>query len=160
MNTEQFFTRLNRRSFLSNASLGVGSLALTSMLGPGGLAKPARRSSLGVINPLHLAPRAKRVIHLCMAGGPSHLETLDYKPKLAEMDGKPMPKSVTDGQPIAQLQGNKNLKCLGPQHPFETFGQSGQSISSALPHIGGIADEICVIRSMVTQQINHDPAHT
>ena len=160
MNTEQFLTRLNRRSFLSNASLGVGSLALTSMRGPGGLAKPARRSSLGVINPLHLAPRAKRVIHLCMAGGPSHLETLDYKPKLAEMDGKPMPKSVTDGQPIAQLQGNKNLKCLGPQHPFETFGQSGQSISSALPHIGGIADDICIIRSMVTQQINHDPAHT
>ena len=158
MNTEQFLTRLNRRSFLSNASLGVGSLALTSLLGPGGLAMPARRASLGVINPLHLAPRAKRVIHLCMAGGPSHLETLDYKPKLAEMDGKPMPKSVTDGQPIAQLQGNKNLKCLGPQHPFETFGQSGQSISSALPHIGGIADEICVIRSMVTQQINHDPA--
>ena len=160
MNPEYFATRLNRRSFLNNVSVGVGSLALTSMLGPAGLAKPAKRSSLGVINPLHFAPRAKRVIHLCMAGGPSHLETLDYKPKLAEMDGKPMPKSVTDGQPIAQLQGNKNLKCLGPQHPFETFGQSGQSISSALPHIGGIADEICVIRSMVTQQINHDPAHT
>ncbi|MBC8245533.1 MAG: DUF1501 domain-containing protein [Verrucomicrobia bacterium] len=160
MNTEQFLTRLNRRSFLNNVSLGVGSLALTSMLGPAGLAKPARRSPLGVIDPLHFAPRAKRVIHLCMAGGPSHLETLDHKPKLAEMDGKPMPKSVTDGQPIAQLQGNKQLKCLGPQHPFKTFGQSGQSISSALPHIGGIGDEICIIRSMVTQQINHDPAHT
>ena len=109
MNTEQFLTRLNRRSFLNNVSLGVGSLALTSMLGPAGFSKPPRRSSLGMLNPLHLAPRAKRVIHLCMAGGPSHLETLDYKPKLAEMDGKPMPKSVTDGQPIAQLQGNKNL---------------------------------------------------
>jgi hypothetical protein len=159
MNTEHFATRLNRRSFLNNVSLGVGSLALTSMLGPAGLAEPAKRSSLGVINPLHFAPRAKRVIHLCMAGGPSHLETLDYKPKLAEMDGKPMPRSITDGQPIAQLQGKKELKCLGPQHEFKTFGQSGQSISSALPHIGGIADEICIIRSMITQQINHDPAH-
>ena len=160
MNPEYFATRLNRRSFLNNVSVGVGSLALTSMLGPAGLAKPAKRSSLGVINPLHFAPRAKRVIHLCMAGGPSHLETLDYKPKLAEMDGKPMPRSITDGQPIAQLQGNKELKCLGPQHEFKEFGQSSQSISSALPHIGGIADEICIIRSMITQQINHDPAHT
>ena len=160
MNPEYFATRLNRRSFLNNVSVGVGSLALTSMLGPAGLAKAAKRSSLGVINPLHFAPRAKRVIHLCMAGGPSHLETLDYKPKLAEMDGKPMPRSITDGQPIAQLQGNKELKCLGPQHEFKEFGQSSQSISSALPHIGGIADEICIIRSMITQQINHDPAHT
>ncbi len=102
MNPKHFATRLNRRSFLNNVSLGVGSLALTSMLGPAGLASPAKRSSLGVINPLNFAPRAKRVIHLCMAGGPSHLETLDYKPKLAEMDGKPMPRSITDGQPIGR----------------------------------------------------------
>ena len=131
------------------------------MLGPRGLAKEASPlASGGAVNPLHFAPKAKRVIHLCMAGGPSHLETLDYKPKLAEMNGKGMPKSTTDGQPIAQLQGNKALKCLGPQHEFEKYGKSGQSISKALPHIGGIADDICIVRSMTTQQINHDPART
>ena len=108
----------------------------------------------------HFAPKAKRVIFLCMAGGPSHLETLDYKPKLAEMHGQPMPESFTKGQPIAQLQGNKKLTCLAPQHPFERFGESGQQICSKFPHIGSIADDICIIRSMKTEQINHDPAHT
>lgn len=95
-----------------------------------------------------------------MAGGPSHLETLDYKPKLAEMHGQPMPESFTKGQPIAQLQGNKKLTCFAPQHPFEQFGESGQQICSKFPHIGSIADDICIIRSMKTEQINHDPAHT
>ena len=162
MNTQQHFTnQLNRRSFLNGVSVGIGSLALTSMLGPRGLAKEASPlASGGAVNPLHFAPKAKRVIHLCMAGGPSHLETLDYKPKLAEMNGKGMPKSITDGQPIAQLQGNKALKCLGPQHEFGKYGKSGQSISKALPHIGSIDDDICIVRSMTTQQINHDPAHT
>ena len=114
----------------------------------------------GMIDPMHLAPKAKRVIFLCMAGGPSHLETLDYKPKLAEMHGQPMPESFTKGQPIAQLQGNKKLTCFAPQHPFERFGESGQQICSKFPHIGSIADDICIIRSMKTEQINHDPAHT
>ncbi len=108
---------------------------------------------------VHRAARAKRVIFLCMAGGPSHLETLDYKPKLAEMHGQPMPESFTKGQPIAQLQ-NQKLTCFAPQHPFERFGKSGQLMSSAFPHIGSIADDICIVRSMKTEQINHDPAHT
>jgi hypothetical protein len=96
-----------------------------------------------------------------MAGGASHLETLDDKPKLAELDGKPMPKSFTDGKQIAQLQGQRNnLKCLGPTHPFKKHGDSGLAVSSILPHIGSIADEICIINSMKTDQINHDPAHT
>ena len=77
------------------------------------------------------------------------------------MDGKPMPKSITEGQPIAQLMGKKNaLKCLGPQHEFERYGKSGQFISNQFPKIGSIADDICIIRSMHTEQINHDPAHT
>ena len=96
-----------------------------------------------------------------MAGGPSHLETLDYKPKLAEMDGKPMPKSVTKGQQIAQLQGQRDkLKVLGPQHGFKKCGESGGEICDVLPNIQAIADDICIIRSMHTDQINHDPAHT
>jgi uncharacterized protein (DUF1501 family) len=112
-----------------------------------------------VINPLHFPPKAKRVIFLCQAGGPSHLETLDYKPKLTEMDGKPMPESYTKGQPIAQLQGNE-LRCFGPQRKFNRCGQSGQMISDVFPHLGKLADELCILNSVQTNQINHDPAHT
>ena len=94
-----------------------------------------------------------------MAGGPSHLETFDYKSKLEAMDGQPMPESFTRGQPIAQLQ-NQTLRCQGPLTKFEEYGQSGQVISDFLPWHAKMADDLCVIRSMVTEQINHDPAHT
>jgi hypothetical protein len=106
-----------------------------------------------------VAPRAKRIIQLYMAGGPSHLETLDEKPKLAAMHGQPMPESFTKGKPIAQLQG-ADLKCFAPQHPFVTCGESGQRISSIFPYLAKVADELCIIRSMSTEAINHDPAHT
>ena len=114
---------------------------------------------MGVVNPRHFAPKANRVIFLCMAGGPSQLETFDDKPRLAELDGTPMPGSFTQGMPIAQLQG-KELKCLGSRATFARHGQSGQSISSYLPHIATVADDIAIVRSMVTEQINHDPAHS
>jgi hypothetical protein len=99
------------------------------------------------------------VIFLYQAGGPSHLETFDYKPKLAAMDGQGMPESFTKGQQIAQLQG-KELKCFGPQYGFKTFGKSQQQICELFPHIGSVADDVCIIRSMMGEQINHDPAHT
>jgi len=111
------------------------------------------------VNPLHFPAKAKRVIHLYMAGGPSHLELFDYKPELARLDGEPTPESFTKGQPIAQLQDQK-LKCFRPQFKFSRHGKSGQEISEALPHISTVADDICIIRSMQTEQINHDPAHT
>jgi uncharacterized protein (DUF1501 family) len=94
-----------------------------------------------------------------MAGGPPQHETFDYKPKLAEMHGKPMPDSFTKGQPIAQLQGQK-LSCYAPQFPFERYGKGGQEICTLFPRLGSVADEICIIRSMKTEAINHDPAHT
>ena len=154
--------RLTRRTFLGKAAQGIGSVALASLLTPSLLnAAPKIERWQGIISKPHVPPKAKRVIHLCMAGGPSHLETLDYKPKLAEMHGKPMPQSYTKGQPIAQLQGQANaLKCLGPTHPFEKYGESGQEMSSAFPNIGSLADDICIVRSLKTEQINHDPAHT
>ena len=157
----QLQSKLARRTFLSRTACGIGAAALASLVEQD-LARSAEAKSLaglGQINPLHLAPKAKRIIFLTMAGGPSHLETLDYKPKLAEMHGQPMPESFTKGQPIAQLQG-KELKCFAPQHPFKKFGQSGQEISEIFPQIGSIADEICIVRSLRTQAINHDPAHT
>ena len=155
--------RLTRRSFLTNSMAGLGTLALASLINPRLRAaetdgKPADKWT-GVVNPLHFPAKAKRVIHLCMAGGPSHLELFDYKPKLAEMNGKPMPESITKGQPIAQLQGQA-LKCLGPQYPFAKYGKSQQEFTSLLPNLGKVADEICIIRSVQTEQINHDPAHT
>lgn len=147
-----------RREFLGRASRGIGAVALAALLNRGASALDVDHW-LGVTNPPQVAPRAKRVIYLCMAGGPSHLESFDYKPELARLDGEPMPESFTKGQPIAQLQG-QTLKALAPQHAFQRWGRSGQEISEIFPHIGGIADDICIVRSMVTEQINHDPAHT
>ena len=149
-----------RRTFLKRSSISLGSAALASVLSSAHHASAApTASTTPAVFPLHKPAKAKRVIFLCMAGGPSHLETLDYKPKLAEMHGKPMPESFTKGQPIAQLQG-RELKCFGPQHPFSQFGESGQTICSLFPHFGQIADEMCIVRSLRTEQINHDPAHT
>jgi len=141
---------------------GVGSLALAGYAGHSALAAEADvapPAGLGTVNPLHVAPKAKRVIILCQAGGASHLETFDHKPTLAELDGKPMPESYTKGQPIAQLQGKK-LNCFAPQFPFEHYGESQQEICTLFPGIGSVADDICIIRSMHTEAINHDPAHT
>jgi len=143
---------VSRRAFLARSGAGVGSVALGALLDP-------RLLGAQEANPTHHRPKARRVIHLYMAGGPSHLETLDWKPELARRHGQPMPESITKGQPIAQLQGAK-LNCFAPQWPFARYGKSGQMISTALPHIGSIADEICIVRSLVTEQINHDPAHT
>src|SRR5882757_2973053 len=108
-------TSINRRAFLSR---GIGLFALNSLLGA---------QTTGAVNPLHHPAKAKRVIFLYQAGGPSHLETFDYKPKLAEMHGKGMPDSFTKGQQIAQLQG-RPLICYGPQLKFQRFGKSNAEI--------------------------------
>ncbi len=136
-----------RRTFLRNGLAGLGMVALNSLFAQ----KPA--------SGLHFPAKAKRVIFLYQAGGPSHLETFDNKPKLRAMHGKEMPESLTKGQQIAQLQGSR-LLCYGPQYDFKKFGKSGQEICDLFPHIGGIADDVCIVRSMWTEQINHDPAHT
>ena len=156
---EQLINAINRRTFLKGSSYSVGSAALAYLLSQETQAAPQWKGVLD--EKLHFAPKAKRVIHLCMAGGPSHLETLDHKPELARLSGKPMPESFTKGQQLAQLQGSRNkLKCLGPQHEFKPYGECGRLMSSAFPNIGSIADDIAVINSMSTEQINHDPAHT
>ncbi|TWU18489.1 DUF1501 domain-containing protein [Allorhodopirellula heiligendammensis] len=142
--------QLARRTFLRQT--GIGGLALGSLLESAVVQAAAVDSSV-------IMPRVKRVIHLCMAGGPSHLETFDYKPELARLDGQPMPESITQGQQLAQLQG-QTLKVMGPQHSFARYGDSGLEISEILPHTAQHADDLCVIKSMYTEQINHDPAHT
>ena len=140
---------MNRRAFLGQSSLGLGAAALGSLLG----------TDRGVIDPRHVLPRAKRVVFLCMAGGPSQFETFDYKPELERLHGKPMPLSFTKGQPIAQLQGQK-LLVQRPLTRFRRYGECGRLVSDFLPYTAQIVDEIAVVRSMTTTQINHDPAHT
>jgi hypothetical protein len=147
-----------RRAFLGQ-TLGLGGVALSALLEADAraAAPPARQRGLPGLP--HFAPKAKRVIWLYMSGGPSHLETFDPKPALAALDGQPMPESFTKGQPIAQLQGQA-LRCLGPRFRFHRAGRSGQQVSEVLPYTARLADELCIVRSMHTDQINHDPAHT
>jgi hypothetical protein len=148
---------VNRRTFLSRSALGA--VALASLSEPRLFAAPgARLDSRGVIRPLHHPAKARRVIWLTMAGGPSHLETFDYKPVLAQRHGQPIPESLTRGQELAQLQGQR-LVCYGPQTSFRRFGASGQEICALFPQLGSVIDDICIVRSMTTEAINHDPAH-
>ena len=158
---------LHRRTFLQRTGISPAAAALAALMtndarsaGSSRLMQPKMDGfDISQSSPPSLQPRVKRVIFLCMAGGPSHLETFDYKPLLAKLDGQPMPESYTAGQPIAQLQGQQ-LKCLGPLTRFRQCGDSGQTISDFLPWHQKMADDICIIKSMVTEQINHDPAHT
>jgi len=150
-------SHLARRTFLHRGLAGVGVFALGEMLSQSMAA--AKDIPRGALATLHHPAKIKRVIVLTMAGGPSHLESFDYKPELAKLHGQAMPESFTKGQPIAQLQGQK-LTCFGPQHPFKKFGQSGQEIAEIFPQLGELADDLCIINSLRTQAINHDPAHT
>ncbi len=159
--------RVARRTFLERTGLSVGAMALghlmngqKSLANDAGAVSPTLITQGGNLKVLHHAPRAKRVIWLYMAGGMSHLDTFDHKPKLTELSGQPMPESFTKGQQIAQLQGQK-LVCFAPQHPFQKWGQSGQEICSIWPQLAGqCADDLCIVRSLHTDAINHDPAHT
>ena len=120
----------------------------------------ASRSPGGILAARHFTPRARRIIWLYMAGGPSHVELFDPKPMLAKHDGKPMPESLTAGEQIAQLQGEK-LIAKAPITTFRRYGESGLELSEMLPYIGeNVADKMTLIRTLRTEQINHDPAHT
>jgi hypothetical protein len=152
---------INRRSFLTQSAYGLGGLALAMMqnralAAAGGPARPAHWH--GALKAAHLPVKAKRVIFLCMAGGPSQFETFDWKPVLKDLHDQPFPESFTKGQQLAQLQGAV-LKARGSFTAFKKHGKSGTEVSDLFPHIAGIADELCVIRSMQTEQINHDTAH-
>jgi uncharacterized protein (DUF1501 family) len=144
-----------RRTFLGQACRGVGAIALGSLFARSRAAEPVR----GVLTKPHVPPRAKRVIFIVLAGGASHLELFDYKPELAKRHGQPMPESITKGQPIAQLQGAK-LTCFAPQWGFKKHGQAGIEMNELFVHLPTVADDLCVVRSLHTEAINHDPAHT
>src|SRR6478752_4857090 len=139
---------IQRRTFLSRMGVGVGAAALSLMLGEeqsGMAAASATTGYQGLPGLPNVTAKAKRVIFLCMAGGPSHLETFDYKPKLAELHNQPMPDSYTKGQPVAQLQGHE-LRAFAPLFKFGKYGRSGQTISDLLPYHQKLADDICIVR--------------
>ena len=148
-----------RRHFFAQCGVGVGSMALAQLLQQDRctVAGPTDTSA----NPLqpripHHTPRARAVIFLFMAGGPSQLETFSYKPKLAELNGQAPPASLLSGKRFAFLKGNEKL--LGPRRPFAQYGQSGAWISDLLPHHQRVVDKLCIINSMQTDVFNHGPA--
>ena len=145
-----------RRHFFSAAGLSVGSLALASMLERESQAAPANAGNrLGARDP-HFSPRAKAVIFLCQAGAPSQLDLFDYKPKLREFHGTPVPEELIEGERFAFLSGRPSL--LGPQFAFRRHGSTGTYISELLPHISEIVDETAFLYSLTTDQFNHAPA--
>ena len=145
-----------RRHFFSAAGLSIGSLALASILERESQAAPAAAGSrLGARKP-HYAPKAKAVIFLSQAGAPSQLDLFDYKPKLREFHGTPVPEELIEGERFAFLSGRPSL--LGPQFRFDRHGATGTYVSEILPHTSGIVDEAAFLYSVTTDQFNHSPA--
>jgi len=150
----------SRREFLTKAGFGIGGMALA------GLANPFSSHALpnpenGILGGSHFPPKAKRVIYLFQSGGPSQFELFDYKPELIRRTGEQLPDSVRQGQRLTGMSaGQKSLPMIGSRFGFEKRGKSGLYISELLPQIASISDEICVIKSMHTEAINHDPAIT
>ncbi|WP_420146816.1 DUF1501 domain-containing protein [Spirosoma sp.] len=148
----------NRRSFLTKASIGLGSLALGSLLPRTIFSNPAPASPLLAPN---RAPKAKRIVYLCQSGGPSQLELFDYKPFLDKMHGKDLPDSVRKGQRLTGMSAQQSaLPLVRSPYQFAQHGQSGAWVSELMPYTSHVADEVCFIKSMFTEQINHDPALT
>lgn len=151
---------MTRRQFFGRTASGIGTAALASILNPGLLGGPAHGMVFDpmAVKPPHFAPKAKNVIYLFMSGGPTTLDLLDYKPKLVELNGTPIPKEFIEGERFAFIKGVPNL--LGSPYKFAKHGKSGQEISELLPYTAKIADDIAIVRSMHTDAFNHDPAVT
>jgi hypothetical protein len=150
----------SRRKFLLGAGGGIGAAALSTLVNPGliGTANAA-------VDPLHIAqkiaPKAKRIIYLFMAGGPSHIDLFDYKPAMQDLHGTELPDSIRQGQRLTGMSsGQKTFPCVSPMFDFKHHGERGTWISELLPHTASIADELTIVRSMHTEAVNHDPAIT
>jgi uncharacterized protein (DUF1501 family) len=155
-----------RRAFLHGAAGTAGLAALGGLLaresrGADDAAAPNKPRFGGLPNVPHFAPHAKHVIYLFQSGGPSHLELFDYKPRLAEFHGQELPDSIRQGQRLTGMtSGQKSFPVIAPKFKFAQHGQSGAWMCELLPHTAKIADELCIVRSMHTEAINHDPAIT
>ena len=152
---------LTRRHFFERCGLGIGSIALSSLMGgrPSRAAVPAEANPLAA-RPGHFPARAKSVIYLFMAGGPSQFELFEHKPKLQEYHGRPIPESFVEGKRFAFMStfSKERPKLLATQRKFAQHGESGAWVSECLPHTAGVVDELAFLRSVVTEPINHAPA--
>lgn len=172
---EEHLVNLTRRQFLgSTGRVGIGTAALASLLPSNLLASETGLTSgtslatnngpgygPGQVGPGHFPAKAKRVIYLCQAGAPSQIDTFDYKPDLERLNGQELPDAVRGGQRLTGMtSGQTSFPAAKSIRPFHQHGESGQWISDLLPHHHKIADDICIIRSMYTEAINHDPAIT
>ncbi len=161
---------LNRRAFLGKSALGIGGVALGSLLGvscyrkdKNGLlmADSGAGGIQGILNSLHHNAKVKRVIYLFQSGGPSQLELFDYKPTLNKRRGEDLPESIRNGQRLTGMtSGQDSFPLVGSQFGFNQYGKSGAWISDLLPYTAKMVDDICIIKSMYTEAINHDPAVT
>ena len=159
---------MNRRAFLSKTSLGIGGAALSSLLGLNcfGSGKNSSDDSRtgglqGILKAPHFAPKAKRVIYLFQSGGPSQLELFDYKPLLNQRRGEELPESVRNGQRLTGMTSDQeSFPLVGSQFAFSQHGQNGTWMSDLLPYTSQVVDELCIVKSMYTEAINHDPAIT
>ena len=165
----EYRLNITRRHFINNTGrVGLGSAALMSLLSPNAFSSGTGLASNngpgygpGEPGKMHFPGRAKRVIYLCQSGAPSQMDTLDYKPSLEKLDGTNLPDSIRQGQRLTGMtSGQKSFPIAKSFVPFRQYGKSGQWISDLLPHHGKVADDICIINSMYTEAINHDPAIT
>src|SRR3954466_5824969 len=151
---------ITRRHFFSKCGLGLGSIALASLLGE---QKVLGADDLRLVNPMapkapHFPAKAKNVIFLFRAGGPSQLELFDYKPKLVELNGQPIPQSFIEGKRFAFMGSSHGTKLLGTRREFKRHGQSGALVSNLFPHTATIVDDIALIHSCKAELFNHAPA--
>ncbi|MCA9164275.1 MAG: DUF1501 domain-containing protein, partial [Planctomycetales bacterium] len=154
-NSARRHTNLTRRELFQHTGMGLGGIALASLLAGDAPAALPGENPLAAKVP-HFAPKAKRVIFLHMVGAPSHLDLFDQKPKLQEHDGQPCPDELLEGARFAFLRGHPKL--LGTPYKFRQHGESGVELSELLPHLAEVADELAVIKTMQTEQFNHAPA--
>lgn len=149
---------MNRRDFFNRFALGIGGVALTGLFRSSAAeANPL----LGVLNAPHVAAKAKRIIYLFMSGGPSQLDLFDYKPKLNELNGQDLPESIRQGQRLTTMTSNQaRLPMAGSQFKFARHGKCGAWVSDLLPYTAKMVDELCIVKSLHTEAINHDPAIT
>ena len=164
-NCDHINPNYSRRDFLTKTSLGLGAVALGSLINPLGLLGSEGDEIIlpgkGILGSPHFAPRAKRVIYLFQSGGPSQLETFDHKPELQKRNGEELPESIRKGQRLTGMTaGQKSFPLAGSQFSFAQYGESGAMVSELFPYTSKIVDDLCFIKSMYTEAINHDPAIT
>jgi hypothetical protein len=159
---QEYRLMLTRRQLFGKMAAGIGTAALASLLNPELFAAPEKKTGFnGALKEPHFAPRAKRVIYLFQSGAPSHIDLFDYKPQLQKYHGIELPESVRMGQRLTGMtSGQKSKPVAATIFKFQQHGQGGMWLSELLPHLGTVADDLCLIKSMNTEAINHDPAIT